>query len=593
MSSENINTASEATLQDLLHGVRAGAINDQHLFETTRRMLAANGDAEMLATNVGQLRLSGDNVLNNALDRCLLKRISSLNQARSTLEEVCEKLKVELQQLLNPPFFPARYLGPATIQDGAIHYSAIQNIEYATVAQDGTRRVVALADNMSSSTLSAGDEVFLCHEKNAVIAKGSNLALTTGETATVARPTEDGRLVIKDHDTETVVTVRADLETEKLRPGDLVLWDRGAKIVLSRVEQRNSFDYEDIDDTPPQQLGGISQIRDGVLDRFIFRILHPEIAHEYQLLGSGDRRLLLQGAPGTGKTTLMRVIASEIARATSKNCRVVSVSGAQLYSSYVGETERNIRRCFATLKDYDGPGIAFFDEIDAIGRVRGNPSGHHDDRFLGTLLAEFEGMQRHDIAIIAATNRSDTLDPALRSRFSAEIVMPRPTMPAARQIFSIHLPQDLPFQSNGDDLPDLRQAIIDAGLSRLYDPNSNNKIASLQFRDGKRREVAARELVSGRLIEQICTAARAMAFERHCRGGESGVSIVDMQTSTGDAIERLRETLTVRNVKSYLGDIPHDLDVVEVEPVKPRIDKPQYSRHGLEETTKLNGANHG
>ena len=582
MSNNNINSSAEAALENLHPGIAAGGASGQHLFKGVIRMLGKNTDTEMISAYVGQLRLSGDNEVSTELDRCLLMHISSLNQARSTLEEVCNDLKAELQQLLSPPFFPARYLGPIALQNG----------NFATVAQDGAQRVVALSENMSASDLCTGDEVYLSHERNAVIAKAPRRALETGETVTLARFTADGRLVINDRDTETVVSISADLESEKLRPGDLLLWDRSAQIALSRVESSNSFGYEDIDDTPPQQLGGVNQIRDGVLARFIFGILHPDLAREYRLLGNGNRRLLLQGAPGTGKTTLMRIIASEVARETSKNCRVVTVSGAELYSSYVGETERNIRRCFATLNDYDGPGIAFFDEIDAIGRVRGNSSGYHDDRFLGTLLAELEGMQRNDIAVIAATNRSDTLDPALRSRFSSEIVMPRPTMPAARQIFSIHLPQDLPFRQNADQIPDLRQAIIDAGVSRLYDPNSNNMIASLQFRDGKRRDVAAQELVSGRLIEQICTAARASAFERHCRGGDPGISVIDMKTAAGDAIERLRNTLTVRNIKSYLSDIPQDLEVVEVEPVKQRIDKLQYTRHEFDEMTNLNGVNH-
>jgi SpoVK/Ycf46/Vps4 family AAA+-type ATPase len=165
----------------------------------------------------------------------------------------------------------------------------------------------------------------------------------------------------------------------------------------------------------------------------------------------------------------MRIIAARIAHETKQRCRVVTVSGAELYSSYVGETERNIRRCFAVLNDYDGPGIAFFDEIDAIGRVRGNVSGYHDDRFLGTLLAELEGMRRSDVAVIAATNRADTLDPALRSRFSSEIEMPRPNMTAASQIFSIHMPEDLPYRPNSGEAPMTRQALIDASVARLFD----------------------------------------------------------------------------------------------------------------------------
>lgn len=582
MSRTNIESSSETVLQNLPPGIAAGGVDSQHMFKTIMELLTVNGDSEMISDYVGQLRATGDNEVSTELDHRLLRHISSLNRARSKLEGVCGELKAELQQLLSPPLYPARYLGPVALQDGNL----------VTVAQDGSRRLVPLADNMSANDLEAGDEVYLCRERNAVIAKAPNQAPTTGETATVARSTEDGQLVINDHDTETIVAVRAGLDIDKIRPGDLVLWDRGARIVLSQIDSHAGTGYEDIDDTPPQQLGGIGQIRDGVLARFIFRILRPDLASDYQLLGNGDRRLLLQGAPGTGKTTLMRVIASEVARETQKNCRVVTVSGAQLYSSYVGETERNIRRCFTMLKDYDGPGIAFFDEIDAIGRERGNPSGYHDDRFLGTLLAEMEGMERHDIAIIAATNRSDTLDQALRSRFSSEIVMPRPTMPAARQIFSIHLSPDLPFVSNSEQIPDLRQAIIDTGLSQLYDPNADNMIASLQFRDGKRREVVARELVSGRLIQQICTAARATAFERHCQGGEPGISIIDMKTAAADAIERLRKTLTLRNIKSYLPDIPQDLDVVEVEPVIPRIDWLHYARQLPGENTTQIGASH-
>ena len=222
--------------------------------------------------------------------------------------------------------------------------------------------------------------------------------------------------------------------------------------------------------------------------------------------------------------------------------------------------------------------IAFFDEIDAIGRVRGHVSGYHDDRFLGTLLAELEGMVCSNVSVIAATNRADTLDPALRSRFSWEIEMPRPNMAAARQIFSIHMPEDLPYRPNSGEAPITRQALIDTGVSRLYEPNADNMIASLQFRDGKRREVTARELVSGRLIEQICTSVRAAAFERRCRGGESGLSVEDMQTATADAIERLRQTLSMRNVTGYLLDLPHDVDVVSVEAIRPRVDKSRYTR---------------
>jgi hypothetical protein len=66
-----------------------------------------------------------------------------------------------------------------------------------------------------------------------------------------------------------------------------------------------------------------------------------------------------------------------------------------------------------------------------------------------------------------------------------------------------------------------------------------------------------------------------------------------MKTAAAYAIERLRKTLTLRNIKSYLPDIPQDLDIVEVEPVKPRIDRLHYSRQVPEETTTQRGTSHG
>ena len=542
--------------------------DDGHLLARVAEMLDVNADMRAVSLCVDRIRHRGDTEQCKELDRHLLERIAGFASARKELEAVHSQLQESLQELLNPPFFPARYLGQVTTHAG----------EYAKLAHDGSQRVVAFGNDLGPLDLRVGDEVLLCHERNAVIAKAPNPGPETGETAPLARRIDDGRLVLSDRDTEVVVSIGAQLDPEALRPGDLILWDRHARVALSRLQPGKELGYEDVDDSLPQQLGGLDEVRENVLARFVFSIMHPELAREYRVDNDGARRLLLQGPPGTGKTTLMRIIAARIALETRQNCRVVTISGAELYSSYVGETERNIRRCFATLNDYAGPGIAFFDEIDAIGRTRGNASGYHDDRFLGTLLAELEGMRRSDVAVIAATNRADTLDPALRGRFSWEIEMPRPNMRAAREIFSIHMPEDVPYRPNSSEAPATRQSLIDAGVARLYEPNTDNMIASLQFRDGKRREVAARELVSGRLIEQICAAARAAAFERQCRGGESGVSAQDMRLAAAEAIERLRKTLTTRNVRSFLSDLPQDLDVVSVESMQPRVETARYVR---------------
>ena len=117
-----------------------------------------------------------------------------------------------------------------------------------------------------------------------------------------------------------------------------------------------------------------------------------------------------------------------------------------------------------------------------------------------------------------------------------------------------------------------RQEIIECAVSALYAPNAASGISELQFRDGTRRTVFARELVSGRLIEQISRAARQAAFRRDIEGGSPGLAPRDMDDAVSAAIERLSTTVTVGNARAYLDDLPQDLDVVRVDPIrrKPR-----------------------
>ncbi len=568
MSDENTQRSPGATLQDLFDAQRAETGRGRQLLSRVVSLIEAGAASDQTTVLVDQLRKLPDAQHGKELDRYLLERISAFDRARQELETIHSELQEQLQHLLSPPFFPSRYMGTVATSRGA----------YANILHAGARRLVAFGDGLTADDLAVGDEVYLCREQNVVIEKAQTSTPQTGETSSMVRQVDNGRIVVAERDTEVVLSVGNELDVEELRPGDLVLWDRTANVALGRLEPGSQLGFEDIDATPRRQLGGLDQLRDDVISRFVFTISDPDLARNYGVLNEGAQRLLLQGPPGTGKTTLMRIVASKIAQETNRNCRVVSISGAELYSSYVGETERNIRRCFAILNDYDGPGIVFFDEIDAIGRARGHASGYHDDRFLGTLLAEMEGMRRSDVAVIAATNRADALDPALRGRFSWELEIPRPNMAAARQIFAVHLSNDIPYRPNGAKAPDTRHVLIDAGVAGLYDPNSDNMIASLQFRDGKRRDVAARDLVSGRLIEQICVAARSKAFGRHCRGGKSGVSISDMQAAVADAIDRLRNTLSRQNVGCYLHDLPQDMDVVTLDPYQPRIDSQKYVR---------------
>src|SRR5262249_10183676 len=95
----------------------------------------------------------------------------------------------------------------------------------------------------------------------------------------------------------------------------------------------------------------------------------------------------------------------------------------------------------------------------------------------------------------------------------------------------------------------------------------------------KTRTVAGRELASGRVFEQVCRSARRRAFLREVHGGDAGVQVIDLEEAVAQALERLASTLSPRNVRAYLGDLPQDLDVVSVEPVRRRVPRAHRYRN--------------
>jgi SpoVK/Ycf46/Vps4 family AAA+-type ATPase len=217
------------------------------------------------------------------------------------------------------------------------------------------------------------------------------------------------------------------------------------------------------------------------------------------------------------------------------------------------------------------------------GHMRGTPTTMMDEAHYGDVvtevaafLAELDGFaDRGGVAIIAASNRKDLIDPALLERLSdVEIHVSRPDMRGAQAIFRIHLSESLPYSPNGTAAGSTRCEIIEAAVSRFYSPNADNELCILRFRDGKTRTVTARELASGRIFEQVCRAARQVAFLRDVRGGEPGLRVTDMENAISQTMERLTSTLSLRNVHAYLSDLPQDVDVVSVEPTVRKVARP-------------------
>lgn len=543
--SESLRGRADQALLRVLHAVGEGAPN----LEEKLRLL----EIHRASWPPGQ----------SQLERLLVQDIEQLAGSLRHAQEAIGKLKELFDQITAPPWRVGVFLCPVERPDGL----------RAMVDYQGTRVVVGLMEAVSLADLALGDEVYLSNDLTALAGKCEAGVLHVGETAAFDRRLADGRLVLRSRDEELVVDAAPCLAIDQLRPGDHVRFDRRTWIAYERLEQTagRRFLLEEVPDVGVNQVGGQRRALAQLLSALTIRLVERKRAGEYGL--TGRQAILLEGPPGCGKTLMARVAAAEVRRHSGRSCKFAVVKPAEWEDPYVGVTQQNIRNCFRMLREAAAEGFAvlFLDEIEAIGRHRGSAVGHHSDKFLAALLAEIDGFEdRTDVAIIAATNRKDLCDAALISRFDVEITVPRPDMRGAREIFEIHLPASRPFSPNSDSATDTRRQIIERAVARLYSPNGDNEVCEIRFRDGSRRVVRGGELMSGRAIEQICREACQAAFLREVQSGQGGVRCEDMDEAVDATLERFSNMLTRYNAHAYLSDLPQDLDVVAVEPLRRR-----------------------
>jgi len=180
-------------------------------------------------------------------------------------------------------------------------------------------------------------------------------------------------------------------------------------------------------------IGGLEEVKERLRESVEWPLKYPKT---FERLGiSPPKGILLYGPPGTGKTLLARAVASE------SNANFISIKGPELLSKWVGESEKRVRDVFRRAKQV-APSVIFFDEIDALTRMRGaSVDTDVTNRVVSQLLSEMSGLEElHDVVVIAATNRPDIIDPALLrpGRFDRQILVPEPDEKAREKIFEIH-----------------------------------------------------------------------------------------------------------------------------------------------------------
>ncbi|MCH7758046.1 MAG: CDC48 family AAA ATPase [Thaumarchaeota archaeon] len=205
-----------------------------------------------------------------------------------------------------------------------------------------------------------------------------------------------------------------------------------------------------IDSTIPRitydELGGLKNEVQKIREMVELPMRHPEL---FEKIGvEAPKGVLLYGPPGTGKTLLAKAVAGET------NAHFISLSGPEIMGKYYGESEERLREIFKQAEE-NSPSIIFIDEIDSIAPKRDEVTGEVEKRIVSQLLALMDGMKsRGKVVVIAATNRPDSIDLALRrpGRFDREIEIGIPDDQGRYDILSIHT-RGMPI----DEKVDLKQ----------------------------------------------------------------------------------------------------------------------------------------
>src|ERR671915_2201797 len=261
-----------------------------------------------------------------------------------------------------------------------------------------------------------------------------------------------------------VMGQRVDLVVISTNPSGPVIVNESTKVTVSEESAKAvqvskeggvpSITYEDI--------GGLGNAVGRVREMIELPLRHPEL---FKRLGvEAPKGVLLHGPPGTGKTLLAKAVANET------NANFYTIGGPEIMSKYYGESEEKLRSIFEQAEK-NAPSIIFIDEVDSIAPKRDEVSGEVERRIVAQLLSLMDGMtSRGKVVVIAATNRVNAIDPALRrpGRFDREIEIGVPDRDGRLDILQIHtMGMPLSEDVNLEKLADISHGFVGADLQAL------------------------------------------------------------------------------------------------------------------------------
>lgn len=344
------------------------------------------------------------------------REAEELAKARETIAE----LEATLEQLANEPLNHGVVL--QTHEDGL------------TIAYNGQMVDVKAP---TKPVLKAGDALLVFG--NGAVKERAKFPLALGPRVRVNRMIGSTQAEVQANGAALIVLKG---QIAKLEEGDEVLLDSSGKIILKKLPaEKPAFQPEVIAKVHWDDIGGQEDAKREMREAIEMPHLHPEI---FKFYGKRQTKgVLLYGPPGCGKT----MVGKAVANALSKDgpAGFIYVKGPEVLDPFVGVAEATVRSLFDRARAHKAktgnPAVIFIDEADAILGARGTRHAFMEKTIVPTFLAEMDGVEESGAVVILATNRSDTLDPAVvrDGRIDRKVRVGRPTQEDSQKIFGLYL----------------------------------------------------------------------------------------------------------------------------------------------------------
>lgn len=356
----------------------------------------------------------------------------------------------------------------------------------------------------------------------------------------------------------------------KIKTGDQLVLDFTTTIVVKNLGSGDkSRLFTENTGVGWDDIGGLDDVKQLLREAIEEPVTHAKLYKKYKR--QPTRGVLLYGPPGTGKTLLGKACATALAKihgSKPSDSGFIYVKGPEMLGMYVGASEGNVRSLFSAAREHKArmgyPAIVFIDEADALmGKRGGQRSVEGMERtIVPQFLAEMDGLEDAGCMILLATNRPDSLDPAItrKKRVDRKILVRRPTLKESEHIFSLYL-KGLPM-AKGVTV----EALAKAGAEALFD--DKYRLYILRRKGGQDMPFTVKDLTSGAEISGLADDVAQRALRRE-RDGESkeGIVLEDMAAIVRESVSEMASLNHDSEIAAFIENNKLT-DVIKIEKVK-------------------------